>query len=77
MSDEIEAVDLHIEQTLASSIATLPGAEVSDEERAQARSSLLAAQAAWKEYREKSCTAILLYLDNGDAGELDYLDCKR
>lgn len=77
MSGEIEAIDLRIEHALASSIATLPGAEVSDVERAQARTSLLAAQAAWKEYRERSCTAILLYLDNGDAGVLEYLDCKR
>ncbi len=77
MSTEVDAADHKITDLLTSSIATLPDAQVSDEERRQARSSLLSAQAAWQEYREKTCTAVLLYLDDGDAGKLEYLDCKR
>lgn len=77
MSAEIDVADRKITDLLTSSIATLPNAQVSDEERRQARSSLLGAQAAWQEYREKTCTAVLLYLDDGDAGKLEYLDCKR
>ena len=77
MSTEIDAVDRKITDLLTSSIASLPDAQVSDEERRQARSSLLGAQAAWQEYREKTCTAALLFLDDGDAGKLEYLDCKR
>jgi len=77
MSEEIRAVDRQIERMLESSIASLPDAEVSDKERVQARNSLLAAQDAWKQYRESSCNAALLYLDNGGAGKLEYLDCMR